>query len=99
MRARTPTKLDPLARCCAPHHGPQSRRRSSFSEHKKRQAPSLPSYEAVRAFSARARPFSLRLASSPPVAPFPSAARPCPCPWHLESFGFGPGFLVFSEEL
>ena len=35
-----------------------------------------------------------RSASSLPVAPFPSAAQT-----HLASFGFGPGFLVFSEEL
>ena len=72
MRARTPTKLDSFARCRAPHHGPQSRRRSSFSEHEKRRAPSLPSFEAVRAFSARARPFSLRLVS-------PRGALPLPC--------------------
>merc|ERR1719460_3203131 len=58
MRARTPAKLDSFARCRAPHHGPPSRRRSSFSEHEKRQAPSYPSSEAVCAFSARARPFS-----------------------------------------
>ena len=72
MRARTPTKLDSFARCRAPHHGPQSRRRSSFSEHEKRRAPSLPSYEAVCAFSARARPFSLRLVS-------PRGALPLRC--------------------
>ena len=72
MRARTPTKLDLLARCRAPHHGPQSRRRSSFSGHEKRRAPSLPSYEAVCAFSARARPFSLRLVS-------PRGALPLRC--------------------
>ena len=65
MRARTPTKLDSFARCRAPHHGPQSRRRSSFSGKEKRRAPSLPSFEAVCAFSARARPFSLRLVSLP----------------------------------
>ena len=63
MRARTPTKLDSFARCRAPHHGPQSQRRSSFSAHEKRRAPSLPSYAAVCAFSARARSFSLRLVS------------------------------------
>ena len=63
MRARTPTKLDLLARCRAPHHGPQSRRRSSFSGHEKRRAPSFPSFEAVCAFSARSRSFSLRLVS------------------------------------
>ena len=72
MRARTPTKLDSFARCRAPHHGPQSRRRSSFSEHEKRRAPSLPSYEAICAFSARARPFSLRLVS-------PRGALPLRC--------------------
>ena len=72
MRARTPTKLDSFARCRAPHHGPQSRRRSSFSGHEKRRAPSLPSYEAVCAFSARARPFSLRLVS-------PRGALPLRC--------------------
>ena len=72
MRARTPTKLDSFARCRAPHHGPQSRRRSSFSEHEKRRAPSLPSFEAVRAFSARARSFSLRLVS-------PRGALPLRC--------------------
>ena len=72
MRARTPTKLDSFARCRAPHHGPQSRRRFSFSEHEKRRAPSLPSFEAVRAFSARARPFSLRLVS-------PRGALPLRC--------------------
>ena len=72
MRARTPAKLDLFARCRAPHHGPQSRRRSSFSGHEKRRAPSLPSYEAVCAFSARARPFSLRLVS-------PRGALPLRC--------------------
>ena len=72
MRARTPTKLDSFARCRAPHHGPQSRRRSSFSGKEKRHAPSLPSYEAVRAFSARARSFSLRLVS-------PRGALPLRC--------------------
>ena len=72
MRARTPTKLDLLARCRAPHHGPQSRRRSSFSGHEKRRAPSLPSFEAVCAFSARARSFSLRLVS-------PRGALPLRC--------------------
>ena len=72
MRARTPVKLDSFARCRAPHHGPQSRRRSSFSEHEKRQAPSLPSFEAVCAFSVRARPFSLRLVS-------PRGALPLRC--------------------
>ena len=72
MRARTPTKLDSFARCRAPHHGPQSRRRSSFSEHEKRRAPSLPSFEAVSAFSARARPFSLRLVSPRGALPLPS---------------------------
>ena len=72
MRARTPAKLDSFARCRAPHHVPQSRRRSSFSEHEKRRAPSLPSFEAVRAFSARARPFSLRLVS-------PRGALPLRC--------------------
>ena len=72
MRARTPTKLDLFARCRAPHHGPPSRRRFSFSEHEKRQAPSLPSFEAVCAFSARARPFSLRLVS-------PRGALPLRC--------------------
>ena len=30
MRARTPAKLDSFARCRAPHHGPQSRRCSTF---------------------------------------------------------------------
>ena len=122
MRARTSAKLDSFARCRAPHHGPQSRRRSSFSGTEKRQAPSLPSFEAVCAFSARARPFSLRLVS-------PRGALPLRCSpvsvsvsvsvcseesrrfhghfrireghdqTHLASFGFGPGFLVFSEEL
>ena len=72
MRARTPTKLDSFARGRAPHHGLQSRRRFSFSEHEKRRAPSLPSYEAVRAFSALARPFSLRLVS-------PRGALPLRC--------------------
>ena len=72
MRARTPAKLDPFARCRAPHHGPQSRRRSSFSGKEKRHAPSLPSFEAVCAFSARARPFSLRLVS-------PRGALPLRC--------------------
>ena len=72
MRARTPTKLDLFARCRAPHHGPPSRRRFSFSEHEKRQAPSLPSFEAVCAFSALARPFSLRLVS-------PRGALPLRC--------------------
>ena len=72
MRARTPTKLDPFARCRAPHHGPQSRSRFSFSEHEKRRTPSLPSLEAVRAFSALARPFSLRLVS-------PRGALPLRC--------------------
>merc|ERR1739841_366300 len=72
MRARTPAKLDPFARCRAPHHGPQSRRRSSFSGHEKRRAPSLPSYEAICAVSARARPFSLRLVS-------PRGALPLRC--------------------
>ena len=72
MRARTPTKLDSFARCRAPHHGPQSRRRSSFSGHEKRRAPSLPSSEAVCAFSARARSFSLRLVS-------PRGALPLRC--------------------
>ena len=55
-----------------PHHGPQSQRRSSFSAHEKRRAPSLPSFEAVRAFSARARSFSLRLVS-------PRGALPLRC--------------------
>ena len=72
MRARTPAKLDSFARCRAPHHGPQSRLRSSFSGHEKQRAPSLPSYEAVCAFSARARPFSLRLVS-------PRGALPLRC--------------------
>ena len=72
MRARTPTKLDSFARCRAPHHGLQSRRRSSFSEQEKRRAPSLPSFEAVCAFSALARPFSLRLVS-------PRGALPLRC--------------------
>ena len=72
MRARTPTKLDLLARCRAPHHGPQSRRRFSFLGHEKRRAPSLPSYAAVCAFSARARSFSLRLVS-------PRCALPLRC--------------------
>ena len=72
MRARTPTKLDSFARCRAPHHGPQSPRRSSFSEHEKRRAPSLPPFEAVCAFSARARSFSLRLVS-------PRGALPLRC--------------------
>ena len=72
MRARTPTKLDSFARCRAPHHGPQSRRRSSFSGKEKRHAPSLPSFEAVCAFSARALPFSLRLVS-------PRGALPLRC--------------------
>ena len=72
MRARTPTKLDLLARCRAPHHVPQSQRCSSFSAHEKRRAPSLPSFEAVCAFSARARPFSLRLVS-------PRGALPLRC--------------------
>ena len=72
MRARTPTKLDSFARCRAPHHGPQSRRRSSFSEHEKRRAPSFPSSKAVCAFSVRARPFSLRLVS-------PRGALPLRC--------------------
>ena len=72
MRARTSAKLDLLARGRAPHLGPQSRRRSSFSEHEKRRAPSLPSYEAVCAFSARARSFSLRLVS-------PRGALPLRC--------------------
>ena len=72
MRARTPTKLDSFARCRAPHHGPQSPRRSSFSEHEKRRAPSFPSSKAVCAFSARARPFSLRLVS-------PRGALPLRC--------------------
>ena len=72
MRARTPTKLDSFARCCAPHHGPQSRRRFSFLEHEKRRAPSLPSSKAVRAFSALARSFSLRLVS-------PRSALPLRC--------------------
>ena len=72
MRARTPTKLDSFARCRAPHHGPPSRRRFSFSEHEKRQAPSLPSFEAVYAFSALARSFSLRLVS-------PRGALPLRC--------------------
>ena len=72
MRARTPTKLDSFARCRAPHHGPQSRRRYSFSGHEKRRAPSLPSSKAVCAFSVRARPFSLRLVS-------PRGALPLRC--------------------
>ena len=72
MRARTPTKLDSFARCRAPHHGPQSPRRSSFSEHEKRRARSFPSFEAVCAFSVRARPFSLRLVS-------PRGALPLRC--------------------
>ena len=72
MRARTPTKLDSFARCRAPHHGPQSRRRSSFSGYEKRRAPSLPSSEAVCAFSVRACPFSLRLVS-------PRGALPLRC--------------------
>ena len=72
MRARTPAKLDSFARCRAPHHVPQSRRRSSFSEHEKRHTPSLPSSEAVRAFSALARPLSLRLVS-------PRGALPLRC--------------------
>ena len=72
MRARTSAKLDSFARCRAPHHGPQSPRRSSFSEHEKRRAPSLPSFEAVCAFSVRARPFSLRLVS-------PRGALPLRC--------------------
>ena len=54
-----------------PHHGPQSRRSSSFSGHEKRRAPSLPSSEALRVFS-RARPFSLRLVS-------PRGALPLRC--------------------
>ena len=79
MRARTPTKLDSFARCRAPHHGPQSRRRSSFSGHEKQRAPSLPSFEAVCAFSARTRSLSLRLVSPrgalPLPSPFPLGAR------------------------
>ena len=71
MRARTPTKLDSFARCCAPHHGPQSRRRFSFLEHEKRRAPSLPSSKAICAFSARARSFSLRRVCLPPWRPSP----------------------------
>ena len=79
MRARTPTKLDSFARCRAPHHGPQSPRRSSFSEHEKRRAPSFPSIQGrLRVFSPRAILFAPPGLS--PVAPFPSAARPCPCP-------------------
>ena len=69
----------PLARCCAPHHGPHSRRRFSFSGHEKRRAPLYRSSEAVCAFSARACPFSLRLVSprGPPSlpSPFPLEAR------------------------
>ena len=72
MRARTPTKLDSFARCRAPHHGPQSRRRSLFSAPTERRAPSFSSSESVRAFSARARPFSLRLVS-------PRGALPLRC--------------------
>ena len=72
MRARTSAKLDSFARCRAPHHGPQSPRRSSFSEHEKRRAPSFPSSKAVCAFSVRARPFSLRLVS-------PRGALPLRC--------------------
>ena len=75
MRARTPTKLDSFARGRAPHHGPQSPHRFSFSEHEKRRAPSYPSYEAVCAFSARARPFSLRLASPRGALPARGQAR------------------------
>ena len=75
MRARTPAKLNSFARCRAPHHGPQSRRRSSFSGHEKQRAPSLPSYEAVCAFSARARPFSLRLVSPRGALPLRLLAR------------------------
>ena len=75
MRARTPTKLDSFARCRAPHHGPQSRRRYSFSGHEKRRAPSLPSFEAVRAFSALARSFSLRLVSPRGALPLRLLAR------------------------
>ena len=71
-RARTPAKLDSFARGRAPHHGPQSRRRFSFSEQEKRQAPSLPSSEVICAFSARARSFSLRLVS-------PRGALPLRC--------------------
>ena len=75
MRARTPANSEPLARCRAPHHGPQSRRRSLFSAPTERRAPSFSSSESVRAFSARARPFSLRLVSPRNVlslrSPFP----------------------------
>ena len=61
-----------------PHHGPQSRRRFSFSGHEKRRAPLYRSSEAVCAFSARACPFSLRLVS-------PRGALPLPSPFPLEA--------------
>ena len=72
MRARTPAKLDSFARCRAPHHGPQSRRRFSFSAPPERRAPSLPSSEAVCMFSARARPLSLHLVSPRGALSLPS---------------------------
>ena len=60
----------------SPHHGPQSRRCFSFSGHEKRQAPSLPSFEAVCTFSALARPFSLRLVSPRSALPLRLLALP-----------------------
>ena len=72
MRARTPTKLDSFARCRAPHHGPQSPRRPSCTAAAAAAAPSSRSSEAVCAFSARARSFSLRLVS-------PRGALPLRC--------------------
>ena len=62
-----------------PHHGPQSPRRPFCTAAAAAAAPSSRSSEAVCAFSARARPFSLRLVSPrgalPLPSPFPLGAR------------------------
>ena len=72
MRARTPANSIRSPAVLPPHHGPQSPRRPSCTAAAAAAAPSSRSSEAVCAFSARARPFSLRLVS-------PRGALPLRC--------------------